>query len=831
MKRDLKTNKKLVWEIAIILVCFIGILFSLLQDFNIIKIPTGFTTKIKDKENLFLTLFTVQASVATVSIAIVSIITGLINEYVLGVSISGFITNIKPYILKHNRLIIANLIITMLNYISLSFALFNSCIVLFFISGLITILLIKEIYLVFLGKNKLRIEIENYVLLNYQKNDILENLNKELFSAIETGNSLIVNDDLKIIKNIFEKECERSNCTQTDIVAKLSTIVADAFNKITLKNSSQKSTEILNFICEIYKIANKNKEKPLHLDVWYNIRENYFRCIKELNFEQIIDNGACFILHGELCKNLQGENAEQLENSDLKYYSGWLYSVLIEKGQMLNENEKRRITRDIYDILHGTLFYRNFSSSNEYLSNLLTQEMCNFLKHLIDCGDSESIKKLFFEHARHDLGNKYGQIIFIVIVLYLYYLAARESMIEGKELQTLSRKILSENNNKIAFFYLHVDIYKFLSGNLVFVRKILSNWEYMEEGKAKWMVMDHVVEDFFIFISLGKFWDKKLLNDTIAFLAPSTMFSLYDRYFSRDNGTSVKSLFLEFESLINKEKDEKFIVEKISILNDVFNERYKNETLKEGEERKITQEQKEWFSLKAKECVDKVIKNELSSFAFRKENNENCITISKERSTICICTLSEYFFNEKTFDETIKDHIAAETITTFINSIFKNLEFKNISYKDKNKQATLIELVETHPIKPDTVIGNRDEFWDEKVSDELAKYTKEMKKIKFSRGYNYYFILDSSLIEFAMENICVEFVDLTWDDIKDKCKENENGELKYNVTNDIYIPFSKNEIEQYVFNTEKKIIIYADITARLKKEKVGAGIKICIDED
>ncbi|MBR2984234.1 MAG: hypothetical protein IKC60_01860, partial [Clostridia bacterium] len=92
MKRDLKIDKKLAWEIAIILVCFIGVLFSLLQDFNIIKIFKGFTTKIEDKENLFLTLFTVQASVATVSIAIVSIITGLINEYVLGVSVSGFIT-------------------------------------------------------------------------------------------------------------------------------------------------------------------------------------------------------------------------------------------------------------------------------------------------------------------------------------------------------------------------------------------------------------------------------------------------------------------------------------------------------------------------------------------------------------------------------------------------------------------------------------------------------------------------------------------------------------------------------------------------------------------
>jgi len=162
--RSIRKRNNLFFEI-IAIIFFLGILLlSLLADLNLIPIPEFFILNIKDTEGLFLTLFTVQASVSTVSIAIVSIITGLINEYVLGISISGFITNLKPKIFKHNRLIITNLLVTFFNYICLSYTLFNLCIALFAISICVTILLIREIYVVFLGKNNIRSEIENFVL-------------------------------------------------------------------------------------------------------------------------------------------------------------------------------------------------------------------------------------------------------------------------------------------------------------------------------------------------------------------------------------------------------------------------------------------------------------------------------------------------------------------------------------------------------------------------------------------------------------------------------------------------------------------------------------------
>lgn len=148
MKKFSANSKGIIRELIIIIVLLIMVAISLLADYSILHIPNFFVLSIKDAENLFFTLFTVQASVSTVSIAIVSIINGLVNEYVLGISISRFIMNLKPSLLKHNRLIVANLVICILNYFCLSYCLFNACIALFVASIIITIIMVKEIYII-----------------------------------------------------------------------------------------------------------------------------------------------------------------------------------------------------------------------------------------------------------------------------------------------------------------------------------------------------------------------------------------------------------------------------------------------------------------------------------------------------------------------------------------------------------------------------------------------------------------------------------------------------------------------------------------------------------
>jgi len=824
MSKKTTTQKNILLFEIIAILCSFGILIiSFLTDLGIVPIPNVFVLNIKDTESLFLTLFTVQASVSSVSIAIVSIITGLINEYVLGISISGFITHLKPKLFKHNRLIIASLVVTLINYICLSFTHFNLCIALFAISIFITILLVREICIVFRGKNNIRSQIESFVVNNYNT-DILNNIHSELLSAIETGNTLVTNSDLDTIKAIFEKEVVGSNYTMTTSVKQLSDIICDAFDKITFKHNSQKSNNFLMFICDIYSIANKNDENPLHLTIWEDMDKSFFRAIQDLKFEQLRDDGVYYRFHEELCKNLKGRDEKYVKDCNIKYYASWMYSLLINNSE-LQENEKERIKKNIYEMLQLALFYRTFNKDDETFDYLLVYEICNLHKSMIDSGDYNGISKLFFGHAHYNSDKENYALIYVVTMIYLYYLAKREKLVEDNKLCEYANKILADNHKIYSYFYFDIDLLQLVKNDLPFIKTILRGWEYMNEGEVKWMTIEHVIDDFFVFVSLGKFWQKDLIDTVINALAPEAMFPLYDRYFAKDNGETIKKLYKEFEALINKEKDEVLIDEKISILNDIFNQRYRDETINEGKKKKITDEQKDWFTKKVIDNLTQINEETLKPFKF---NNDDSKTefITLQRQIIYHDLLSYYFFDDKTFDEYVKKQIFTEAITSFIRSFFKNIEYKELSYDDKEKQKILIDLAQSNGINATVAIGNRDEFWGEEDSGVLKQFTKNMQRIKYPGGYNYYFLLDNSLIEFSMEDITVEYENPTWDNFKHKCQNGDDGSVLYNVTNNIYVPFSKNEVEEYVSNTEQLIIVYANLKLRLKNEKVGVGIEI-----
>ena len=825
MKKSSAKSKSIIRELITIVFLLLMVLTSLLVDCTILHIPNFFILSIKDVENLFFTLFTVQASVSTVSIAIVSIINGIFNEYVLGISITRFIMNLKPRLLKHNRLIVTNLIICILNYFCLSHCLFNVCIALFVVSITITILMIKEIYIVFMGKNFVRKEICEYVYENYNS-QILNDLNTELTSAIETGNSLVIQEDFNALKTVFEREAKKSNYKNTEIIEQLSSIVCDAFEKTTHKHNGSKNNQCLLMICDIYKIANTPEEAPLHLSIWDKIVDDFFRGIKDINYEQLREDFAYYTLHNELYKNLRGRDLNQIQNSSLKYYSSWIYSIFSDDNSRLSKSELKRETKAVYEMASVLLYYGSSFQNEAAIKEIMIAELCNLHKVMIDKGDVEGLREHFFHLIRYELNKPEQSTVYVVTLIYLYYLSARESLTEGKAIQENAKKIIEVNHANIEYFYYHLDLINIAKTKLPFIRKLLQNWECMNELEAKWVVMDYVIDDFFIYSVLGKFWQNNIISDMINIIVPESMLPIYERYFSKDDGKSLISSYSEFEKIFNKEKDNSLIADKISLLNDIFNERYKAEIIKEGQMEKISEEQKATFELAIKNKIKEVVDTELKPFAFKNiDSYEN--VINKENTIIYFSILSNYFFQQNGLEKHVEDNLLTQVITSFLNSIFQCIDYTEIPYDDKHKQQTLIDAVERLSLNPSIAIGNRDDFWgDEEEKDILKKYTQTMKRITYPGGYNYYFILDEKLIEFSLENIRVEFTDLPWENIKRKCKESEDGSIKFNVTNDIYLPFTKSEIEEYITNTEKKVLVYADVKIRLGGEKVGAGIQI-----
>ena len=80
-----------------------------------------------------------------------------------------------------------------------------------------------------------------------------------------------------------------------------------------------------------------------------------------------------------------------------------------------------------------------------------------------------------------------------------------------------------------------------------------------------------------------------------------------------------------------------------------------------------------------------------------------------------------------------------------------------------------------------------------------------------------------------MDNFKVEFSDVELDELSKKCRKNESGQIEYNITNQLFVPFDESELKEYLHNIKRKVKIKADIKYRISKECVGAGISITVD--
>ena len=267
-------RKTLILELAIIASFVFIYAISTLADLSLVSIPNILILTYDAPSELLLTLFSVQAGVSTISIAVVSIITGFTNETIYGVSVSKYITSIKPRFLKHQTLIITSILGIFFNYIFVSFNLFNCSIATLFFSVVITVRLVNNVAMIFKGTSYVRREISQYIKDNFNE-ELLTDLNNETVDAIENGATLILKRNYEAYKEILDLKIEEAKNKETPveetlIINQLSDSISDIFEAIAKTKDAYRINDAIVFICDVYDIANKSAS-PFYLQIWNNI--------------------------------------------------------------------------------------------------------------------------------------------------------------------------------------------------------------------------------------------------------------------------------------------------------------------------------------------------------------------------------------------------------------------------------------------------------------------------------------------------------------------------------------------------------------------------------
>lgn len=163
--------------IIITIICVaMGILFDYEIRHNIIRFS------VENFNSYILTILGIQATVSTLTIALVALISNNISETYMGVSVSHYYLNIRPYIFKQNRIIYFSFFLIGASCIFYVFELYNLLISIFAITIMLVFLSSYEIYFLFRGLQKAQEEIELYVSQNIKQHIISEKRYKKTSS-------------------------------------------------------------------------------------------------------------------------------------------------------------------------------------------------------------------------------------------------------------------------------------------------------------------------------------------------------------------------------------------------------------------------------------------------------------------------------------------------------------------------------------------------------------------------------------------------------------------------------------------------------------------------
>ncbi|MBD5104257.1 MAG: hypothetical protein HDT47_05280 [Ruminococcaceae bacterium] len=828
MKNKSKTSK-LIWEITVILVISIIFIASILADFSIIKIPDILALRINGKEDLLLSLFTTQATLSTISIAIIALASGVVSDSIFGISVTRYISQLKPHIFKHQRLITFSLIITFINFIAVSFNLFNTSIAFFFLSIVISIILVKDLFVIFLGKREIKNQIESYIIENYRTIG-MDNFRISLLENENITSTIHLKENLNIIKKVFEKELDlQFDDNKSQLLEEIELVISDLFINLYEKKKSDTIVIILDFICDCYKISN-SKKFIVALSIWDNISTEFFKSMKLISEEQMYNSTWFYQFHSHLFYNKKiiiVDNKERSLNCfGLKYYTSSIYYALIKNNSSYAQFNRKKLVNFLYEDLKDLLFYSQDQIDKKKKTEIL-REFCEFIKTLIEEGETEILNNRFFNwfgYRDKDKMDEY-QVMFITSCVYLYYLACREDLIKGTETQKNAIEILNSNKGKIKDFLYYIYLPDFLSKNLSFVYDHLMRWEKMPPEEAKCLIIDDVINDFFVFTAIYICWNNDDISKIVLSLFGNHTFSIFTRYF-RDDDKGIIKLIEEYHSLFFSGKESASAQEKSELLKDILSEKYKKEEIASGKENAVTDVTKNKFIENIKKAFqDKVDEN---SCLFEKELQNDKEYVQQK---VCICefTLPSSFINDSKLDHYIVNFIHSALLNLYIHILNNALIIKEVKYNDRTKQKTLVTLIKDMDIDADTFIGNRDVFWGEEDKELLKNFTKNMKHIKFPNGNNHFYLVDHRLVHCHLSDISVEFIDLSYNEIEKQCKKDDDGRILYNITNDIYIPFDKAELEEHIQRIKKKIRVHAHIHYVIECDEVGGGIQIVSD--
>ncbi|MBQ8804693.1 MAG: hypothetical protein IJZ53_13780 [Tyzzerella sp.] len=826
---------ELIGIISIILCLVVG----LFCDWYVINFKAKI--EIQDINDFSLTLLQVQSTIGTLVMSIIALITGNISDSYMGVSISDYYLNIRPWKLKQKVIILMALGLTVISVLFHVLEIYNTVFFLF-IATLITIAIsIIEIYSVFKGKNIANDEIEAYIDYVLEsafdcktKNSIFQNFVLDWLKEINEQDKATYKKYLEVFKKCMHKLWMHKTdgglgCIQQQCY-KVSYCLLGSEKNLMKVRGVEFTQEVYNLLWSM--ILNEQPSEEQYKEGFWlfnDISSEILEAIYEQSIERV-ERVFRFEHFIDMVQRIEiWLGTKESDVGELCRFAGRMGYYLAEQKNRNHVLSQRQWEQP----LSTWAIFSEYNIPSDKCEKFLWDKSKIYFVYcysLLVNGMGDILKKgLYLQGIKNTyrLKNRYHALLYLMFHCYTYYLAERESeKYVSEKIKQNAQDIMLDHKVKAAYDH----FLRLLSMNaewldltmLQRMHEVLDKYEYFsEEFVVKEAIIDYVIDDFYIFTVLyisQKYYKPQLLKNNIDDI------NVY-RYVQIENERKVKETFTTLYRLIcASDANENKINTEVGLLYERLEKTIK-QNIKEKHVKTAREEQHEYEEkVNERELCRKIEEN---VFELIKEECAVILTDDDSKNEIInVPLLHLNVYTNTVVEEGISgyySYIVGRLLVGIANYLYKSndVELKNRT-RDFIDDKDFINYLNANSLKillgSQYAVANRDY----ELAAEFKRFKEECETV-FTDAVREGILLKENAIQVSLidVNVSVNSSSISEEKVE---YDNELDAYYYPIINGVPIEFTENELEEFLYNKRKIISVTAKISVNVKESPAGTII-------
>lgn len=812
----------------------------------------------------------VQATIAALGLTVVTLLGNVLNKKILGIGVAEFILNRQHRILNQRNATVFCMILSGISVFVYVIHLYNLIFTLFLSTLIIIIYMLFSVCQIFQSEDRLFGKISDYLICNALRNDdVLEAFLKFPCQEIDELKGYKSDQYSEVVCEIWKKElnviaeADKAENIFEGQKQQFVFLVKNMEKTIAAFIDSQDGEQLAVGLELLYKVYDIYLESGIVRSAWNEItifsdvNENIVRASRRAKeddcfwmYFSIPDIVLKTAVYSELKTDESDRRSMVRVTSDASKIKSYYISLIYSSRDVeLSPHEKYWMGYLIQDGPYtlGPVARSDSTIADECEYTIAVgaaEILLGYTWALIQYGYKDIVQNVFFDAFLQraylgisELDARYG----MSVLMYIYYVAYQEE----KSLTDLygslrmdCRELMQKNEALIKRFADILIEDDYISADMLdWIKKNLRMYEILPTDKAKLMIMEAVVDEYIVLmtalctISTERF--QRILSKVIG----DRYFSFYEMFCEPERETKVRNAisYIYYGYVwsetggVQEETDVKqqdIIYQMVTTtIAGLYAENAWKEVVDRAASVQIEPAEQKLCQL-VEDHLRQNVERMLSPLA-EEQTGKNAINEKKQQKTVTLLCMEVpiQMLEETSLVDRIADVLDSNLVSLLYSVWFKDHLEHYVIKNDKQALENYLAKVSTY--ETDFILG-RNFSWLTCAGEDYRRYRERLDSIDHWMVYgDQDFILDLNTRRFEISLINVETVicDLSLKEIDERIRQDADV-CSVNVTNNIWLNYSREKAREYIKRSRKRIDIRCTLECGFYADMIGIATHV-----